>query len=504
MRPPELTPVIVGVGEVTERRPEPGTAREPVDLMAAALRAADEDAGGGWLPKLEALSLVGLISWRYRDPVGLLCERLAITPARAVNASMGGETPIRLLHEAALAIARGELTTAAFVGGEASAAIAAAMKAGQAPDWTPAASAEEAVRFPSSSFAVSPVAKALGVRAPVQIYPFYEMATQAAWGQAPAAGEHASAALWARYAAVAAENPGAWIRTAPKAEAIAAVTPDNRPICWPYPKMMVANMNVNQSAAVIVTSLAAARAAGVPEARLIHLWGGASAVEPEDYLKRDRYDHSTAQTAVLEAATGIAGGDAHAFRHLELYSCFPVVPKMALKTLGLGAQAPAPTVAGGLTFFGGPLNNYMSHAIAGMVRALRAHPGELGLLYGQGGYVNKHHAVVVSTAPPPEPLALEISVQARADAERGPIPPLDEAYEGPATVETYTVRFGREGETQDGVVILRTPDGARCMAQVPAEDQASLATLLSRDRSAIGLTGRVSAGPDAPPRFAFT
>jgi len=489
MGSPELTPVIIGVGEITERRPAPGEAHEPVDLMAAALRAADADAGGGWLDQLQSLSLVGLISWRYRDPVTLLCERLGIHPATAVNASMGGETPIRLLHEAAIAIARGEITAAAFVGGEASAAVGQALKAGAPPDWTPAPPAEEAVRFPSSSFAVSPIAKTLGVRAPVQIYPFYEMAAQAAWGETPAEGDKASSALWARYAAVAADNPNAWIRTAPDAEAIAGITPDNRLINWPYPKLMVANPSVNQSAAVIVASLAAARAAGVPEDRIIHIWGGAAAREPEDYLLRDRYDHSTAQTAVLDKAVEIAGGDAKAFDRLELYSCFPVVPKMALRTLGLGEEAPEPTVAGGLTFFGGPLNNYMAHAVAAMVRTLRAHPSELGLLYGQGGYVNKHHALVVSTTPPPAPLALDYSVQAEADAARGPVPPLVEGYAGPATIETYTVRFGREGEPLDGIVILRTPDGGRCMARVPPED--TLAPLLSRERTAIGLKGQV-------------
>ena len=121
MRSPELTPVIIGVGEITERRPAPGESHEPVDLMAAALRAADEDGGGGWLARLQSLSLVGLVSWRYRDPAALLCERLEIRPAEAVNASMGGETPIRLVHEAAIAIAKGEITTAAIVGGEATA-----------------------------------------------------------------------------------------------------------------------------------------------------------------------------------------------------------------------------------------------------------------------------------------------------------------------------------------------------------------------------------------------
>jgi len=164
---------------------------------------------------------------------------------------------------------------------------------------------------------------------------------------------------------------------------------------------------------------------------------------------------------------------------------------MALRTLGLPEDGPAPTVAGGLTFFGGPLNNYMTHAVCSMVRTLRAHPGERGLLYGQGGYVNKHHALVVSTAPPPAPIAADPSVQAEADAARGAVPPLVPDYEGPATIETYTVRFGRDGAPLDGIVILRTPDGGRCMARVQPDDTLSLAPLLSRDRSAIGTAGRV-------------
>ncbi|HZZ70517.1 MAG TPA: enoyl-CoA hydratase, partial [Phenylobacterium sp.] len=340
----ERTPVIVGVGDLADRPTKVEDAREPLRLMADALRAADLDAGGGWLARLDLLSLVGLVSWRYRDPAGQLCDELGIAPGRKVNASMGGETPIRLIHEAAVAIARGELRAAAVVGGEASHARSRAQRDGVELPWTPLPPPGEAARFPSSSFALSPVARQLGVRDPSQIYPFYEMATQAAWGLTPQAGEAESASLWARYAAVAAENPNAWVRGAPSPEAIAAVGPDNRMINWPYPKLMNANPSVNQAAAVIVTSLAEARAAGVPDERLVHIWGGAAAVEPEDYLLRDRYDRSTAQAATLGKAVEIAGGDVGALRWLELYSCFPVVPKMALRSLGLDGEAPAPTV----------------------------------------------------------------------------------------------------------------------------------------------------------------
>ena len=491
MRAPENTPVIIGVGEFVDRPAEVTSALEPVALMAEALRAADADGGSGLIERLDSIELIGLISWRYADPVSLLCEKLGIDPARKVNASMGGETPIRLIHEAAVRIAKGEITTAAIVGGEAMNARNRASKANATLDWTPMAAPEDAVVFPLSRYAMSKSAAKLRVTSPAQIYPFYEMAVQHAWGQTPAEAQRESADLWAQYAQVAAHNPSAWIRTEPDAETIREVTADNRLINWPYPKLMVANPSVNQAGAVIVTSLAAARAAGVAEERLVHIWGGAKAEEPEDYLLRDRYDQSSAQDAALRGALALVGGDARRFGPMELYSCFPVVPKMALRTLGLAIGERSPTVAGGLTFFGGPFNNYMTHAVCAMVRALRAQPSDLGLLYGQGGYVNKHHTMVVSVQPPVEPMALDYSVQAEADAARGPVPELAEDHAGPATIETYTIGYGRDGTSIDGIVIARTPDGRRTMARVPSTDTASMGLLESTDVSAIGQAGHV-------------
>jgi acetyl-CoA C-acetyltransferase len=506
MSTPETTPVIVGVGEYTERPASLAQSREPVALMVEAMRAANNDAGGKVLRHIETLDLVGLVSWRYRDPVSLLCEKLAISPARKTNASMGGETPIRLLHEAALAIARGEIRAAAIVGGEASSSRAKASRAGGDDElpWTAPASAEDAVKYPSSSFALSNVARQLRVWAPAQIYPFYEMATQAAWGQTPQEAQAQSARLWSGYAAVAAENPFAWNRRTLGEEAIATIDDNNRMINWPYPKLMVANPSVNQAASVIVASLALARELGVPESQCVHIWGGAAAREPEDYLLRDSYAHSTAQTAVLDAAKRFVGGDARKFDKLELYSCFPVVPKMALRTLGLDPENAVATVAGGLTFFGGPLNNYMSHAVCAMVREMRADPKAIGLLYGQGGYVNKHHALIVSNKLAEAPLGSDYSVQAEADAARGSVPKLREDYAGPARIETYTVLHGRDGKPVEGIVIALTPQNERVMARVPGEDAASLSLLLSWEKNAIGAHGEVSADAAGKPVWGGT
>jgi acetyl-CoA C-acetyltransferase len=271
-------------------------------------------------------------------------------------------------------------------------------------------------------------------------------------------------------------------------------------IAWPYPKHMVANPLVNQGAAVILTSVGKARELGIPEDRWIHVCSGASARESSDYLQRDRFIRCPAQEAVLQAMLEQAGS-VQRFALIELYSCFPIVPKMARRTLGLPADA-IMTTTGGLSFFGAPLNNYMTHAAAAMVRGLReqrqAGRGPvLALLYGQGEFLTKHHAVILACERPDTlELSPDYSVQHVADAARGPVPPLVLDYSGTASIETFTVVYDRDGEASFGAVIGRTTEGARMMARVHAADAASLAVLTDLQASPIGRTGRVRGGDD--------
>jgi acetyl-CoA C-acetyltransferase len=303
-----------------------------------------------------------------------------------------------------------------------------------------------------------------------------------------------SGALWSTYSNVASENPHAWLKRRFAPEEITTPTPDNRLIAWPYTKLMVANPTVNMGAALLMTSLAKARAAGIAEDRLVHVWGGASAEEPRDYLIRDQFFESHPQNAVLKAILDLVGGDGKAFDAIELYSCFPCVPKMARRTLGLGPDV-QPTVTGGLTFFGAPLNTYMTHAACAMVRKLRD-GAELGLLYGQGGFVTKHHALVLSRQAPHHELAQDTSVQAEADRHRGAVPEFVTEADGKGAVESFTVIYGRNGEVEHGVVMLRTAENTRALARVPAHDGATLAHLLNMHRTPVGSSGDIVAADD--------
>jgi acetyl-CoA C-acetyltransferase len=484
-------PVIVGIGEITDRPADPMEGLEPVALMALALKHANEDAGGGWLPQVDALDVVNLVSWRYADITRQLSDRIGLQARRSVYGPVGGESPVRYLHEAALRIARGESKVAVIVGAEAQSTVLKAKNSAQELPWTPLWL--EGPRSPRGPDYLNPQSVKLGVAQPITVYPFYDAACAAQWGQTPGEALAESGNLWASYSNIAAANPNAWIKRRFTADEIITPSSENRLIAWPYTKLMVANPSVNQGAAVLITSLAEARRAGIAERRMVHIWGGAAANEPRDYLQRDHYYGSHAQDAVLEAAMAIGGN--RSFDALELYSCFPTVPKMARRTMGLGAHF-QPTVTGGLTFFGAPLNNYMTHAACAMVRSLREGK-QTGLLYGQGEFVTKHHGLVLSACVPSRPLlSLSSSVQADADRRRGVVPSFVVSAAGRAALETFTVIYDRDGAVTHGVVILTMADGARTLARVPAIDEQTIAHLTALDRSPVGLAGELTANAD--------
>src|SRR5258707_4318567 len=386
--PEDRIPVIVGVGEIVDRPKDLADGLEPLALLEQALKRAEVDSGAKLLGELGSLDVVNFLSWRYRDPEKLLADRLGAKPAHCYYGPVGGESPIRYIQEAAKRIARGECSVAAVCGAEAQSTATKAERGGITLPWTPFASdVEEPKRGRGFQ---KPMAVKLGVFRPITVYPLYESATSAHWGQTPREALAESGSLWSTYSDVASKNPNSWLKKHFSSDEITTPSPDNRLIAWPYTKLMVANPTVNMGGALLMTSLAKARAAGVPEDRIVYAWGGASAEEPRDYLVRDQFYESHPQNAVLKAVMDLVEGKK--FDAIELYSCFPCLPKMARRTLGLGPDV-QPTVTGGLTFFGAPLNTYMTHAAVAMVRKLRQ-GGKLGLLYGQGGFVSKHQCLV--------------------------------------------------------------------------------------------------------------
>jgi len=485
MNDPERIPVIIGVGQINDRPSDPATGLDSLELMVAALRLAEADAGGDVLAKLDSLAIVDQISFRA---MGNLCDALAqaIGAAPVVNyqsEAPHGDTPIRLLNEAANRIGAGEITLAAVVGGEALRTAAARVRDGS--------KTYNAVRETSHRREPN-YAQLHGLSAPVDVYPIYENAGRAAYRQTLAEGQAETGAIWAQFSTIAAGNEGAWIRKAMSAEDILAPGPTNRPLAFPYTKLTVANSSVNQGAGFVVTSLAEARRRGIADDKVTYVGMGAAAKEDPNVLRRDRYDRSISMDTAIRRTLALNTMQVDDFDVVELYSCFPCVPKMARRTLGWPLDKPA-TVFGGLTFGGGPIANYMSHAVVSMVQRLRGQGGS-GFLFANGGFATENHCIVISAKPiAAAKFPQTFDYQSEAEAARGPVPELDKDYVGRATIESYTVFHDRDGQPSSGVVVARTSAGKRTLAHIDVRSDATLAYFTDGTNEPVGKPGQITA-----------
>ena len=500
----EHIPVIIGVGQVNDRPDNSADGLDSMELMVAALRRAADDAGGASLSDIDSLAIVDQISF---PDLGDLCVPLsAAIEARPTvkyqSATPHGDTPIRFLNEAANRIGAGKSRLGAIVGAE---AMRTAMKRAAENQTSAAEAGQQAktghqtaryrgTRHHSAYGKDGSHAEAYGVIAPVHGYPLYENSLRAMLGQSLAEAQRESAELWHMMSRVAAENPGAWLRKPHSVDDILTVNQNNRPLAFPYSKLMVANNAVNQGAAFLTASLAEARRRNIAEDRLIYVGMGAAAKEPADILQRDRFDHSVSMEVSLRRTLELNDKAIADIDHVELYSCFPCVPKMARRILNWPVDRSV-SVFGGLTFGGGPIGNYMSHAVVSMVETLRRHRGvSNGFLFANGGFATDNHCILLSTQPVEAAVfPQDFDYQGEADAARSRVPALDRSYCGPAVIESYTLFYRRSSQPRGGVVIALTPQGRRSLAHVDAKDTKLVAFLTDGSREPIGTAGHIVA-----------
>ena len=498
------TPVLVGAGQLRANRERTTTgAREPLALMVEALELAAADAGAPQLLwQADAVHAIRTASWAYADLAAAVSARVGAAPRTAANTALGGHLPARLLDAAAAAIAAGESEVALVVGGEAQASVGALGKAGVDPVAELGWSAEPGGPPPLDLDELGTTAQLeAGLFLPARVYPLYENALQAGLGLTVQQNADWSARLYADYSAVAAQHPVAWNQERKTAEQIGTLGPGNRMVCEPYPLAMNAMPHVDQAAAAIVTSLGAARAAGAPEERLTHVWGGAGADDDPDPLRRSRFDRSEALGAALDRTLSGASLTAADLALVDVYSCFPVVPKLAALHLEVDRDAVL-SVAGGHSSFGGPLNTYSLHAIATAAQRLRG-TGGVGLVHANGGYLSYQHGVLLSGRPHPEGYVGRPEPVAIAHPDAPPLLPAAEADGQELRIETATVEHGRDGAPQQAFVVGRTAAGQRVALPSAPGDTAtaaalSLAALPAGATSQVGRTLRVVLSDGTP------
>ena len=442
MPTPEAEPVLVGIAQLEQRDADPvaGTGREPLDLMIDAVRRAAEDAGApGLLAAADAVRVTRGM-WPYENPAKAVAEAIGCPQAETGVSMWGGDAVQLVLTESALDIKGGAREIVILVGAECGRTQAKARRAGIDLRWRAAPGVPD--RTFGEELKMRTRAEAIrGVSQPIQMYPIFENAIRHARGETLDGHIRRVSELWAGFSRVAADNPHAWIRKPATAEEIRTPSDFNRPVSFPYPKLMNSNSNVDQAAALILCSTAVARRLGISEDKWVYPWVATAAHDTYAVSNRDNLHSSPGIRIAGGRALELADLDVEDVAHVDLYSCFPSAVQVAAAELGLGEERPL-TVTGGLTFGGGPLNNYVMHAIARMAEVLRDSPGAVGLVSSNGGFITKHAFGMYSTAPPAKPFRYDVP-QDRVDAmpTREAVP----AFDGPVEIESYTVMYGPDG-----------------------------------------------------------
>ncbi len=488
------TPVIVGAGQVVQR--EPDLSKDPVTLAVEALRRAESDAGvAGLLGRADAVYAVASASWSYRDAAALVADQVGATPAStAQSARFGGDAGQVLINTAGQAIADGEAAVVLVCGAEAGATLASIP---ETPLWPEQDAEVKPTRVIGSEREANNQAEAnAGLMAPIYLYALMESALRHKLGRGEAEHQHAIASLWSRLSAVAASNEHAWLPRELTAAELGAPTDDNRMVSSPYTKLLCANLQVDMASGLILTSVGAAEAAGVSQDRWVFLHAGAAAYDEWFVSERGDLAASPAIRTIGAAALRHAGVSIDQVKHVDLYSCFPVAVEIAAAELGLSVERPL-SVTGGLTFAGGPGNNYGGHAVATLVQRLREDPTSYGLSTSLGWYVTKHAIGIYSAQPP---TAAYRALEPVVDPE--PSRPALASYDGPGVVEAYTVAYDRAGP-EAAMVSVVTPQGARVLLRTTDVDDFvahdPLGWSVEVARGALTVTDRGKAAVPPPP-----
>jgi acetyl-CoA C-acetyltransferase len=458
------TPVLVGAGVAHQHVDDPEAAVEAVELMATACERA---APSSLLSSVRTI-LVPRGTWRYTDPGRLLATRFGADAHTVIGEF--GVLQQTLVTRVCRAVANGELDVALVVGGEAKYRDLRGQIAGTPAAETEQSGVEPDERLVPAQEIIPRIEIDARLTTPAAQYAVIETALRDARGQTVDQHARELAALWAGASEIAAANPDAWRHDLIEPGFLSHPSDKNPMYCAPYTRWHCSQWNVDQASAFVVCSAETAERHRVPRDQWVFPVAAVESNAMVPLSQRAALHRSPAVRVGGEQLRAMCGVDPRDVEHVDLYSCFPSAVQVQAEELGLGLDRPF-TITGGMTFAGGPLDNYNVQALAKMVEVLREEPGTTGLVTCISGMITKHGMALWSTSPPADGFRFaDVSDETRA---RSTVLDLATDHDGPARVDGYTVVHDRSGNPERAIVVATTPDGRRCVASTTETDLAT-------------------------------
>ena len=468
------TPVLVGVASVQQKIDDHECALEPVALMEQALRDAAVDAGCMQLLSLADEILVPKSLWSYTDPGRLLADALGAHSAKTLLAEFG-ILQQSLLTRACQRIQDSDAKVMLVAGGEARFRALCASRAGGEAFETPQNNIQPDITLRPEAEMWSSVESDSGLGMPVGYYAILDSALRHKQGLSVRQHRDQMANMYARLSVLAADNPDAWSDQGLSADYIRDHSVANRMLAFPYTKLHNSQWNVDQAAGLILCSAGLAETLGIERSK----WVFPQAFTESNFMSvvssRKDLGASPGFRITGQAAMELADVNFNDIRLCELYSCFPYAVRVQLEEFGLDVQRDV-SVTGGMTFGGGPLNNFMFQSTVKMAQLLRKSPAEVGLVTTVSGMLTKQACALWSASPGSKGWScVDVTDQVRAKTE---VCELVANYRGKGSVAGYTVLY-RGAEPWRAVAVFDLPAGQRTVAF--SEDSAMMADMMTQE-----------------------
>lgn len=497
---PGSTPVLVGAGQVVERDASDAS---PMLLAGRAAVQAVTDCGvADIVNAIDTICVTRLFSdtgklwaceWgRSDNPPQSVAQQLGASPRHRIYSGVGGDQPQSLLIEFARDIANGDRDVVLLSGAEALKNQRHATRNQRELNWNESFSEPLEDRGPGHSTATQQELNN-GLHNVAYYYSLIEQAQRHKSGRSIDQHQTYIARLLASFSAVAADNPYAQFNSGLTAAEILSAPA----MTHLYTKRMIAQDGVNQGAALLLCSIAAAREMGIDESKWVFPHGMASGGEPE-VSRRPDLARSPIAERVADRALDMAGLSVDRIDSIDIYSCFPCAVTAVASHLDLPLDGSrALTTTGGLPYFGGAGNNYSMHALAEAVYKSRQSAGSFHMVTANGGMLSKHATGIYSCQPASvdwhsRDTKVVVEANGALDICENPVA---------GKIVSYTVHFDPKGKSH-AIVLADTPTGERFVAVSPKHESATAQQILDNDPT--GKAIRVSDPVDGRLEFSVT
>lgn len=460
------TAVLVAYGTAEQRESDHRQALGAAGLMIKATQEMlPRELVGSVLPHVDWVgSTEGLTP--YPDPARLVADAIGAEGAHTVLAKVGVMQQT-LISQACSQVQSGDATLALVVGGEARYRDVRAKAAGAEADVTPQPPdvAPDEVLTPADELVLRCEVDA-GMTGAPPFYALVESERRARRGQTLDDNRRELGELYARFSEVATENPRAVRREVRTGDEIRTESADNPMVAFPYTKLMITTWTVDQAAALLFCTAATAERLGIPREQWLFPLVAVESNHMVPVTARENLTQPQAVRAMARACTEACGLDPSEIDLFDLYSPFPIAVTVAAEGLGVPSGRDL-TVTGGMSFAGGPFNNYVFQALCRAAELLAEGKGKTALVSCVSGLFTKQGFTVLGAEPPAEPFSVR-DVTAEVD-ELEPALPVEDRPTGSGTIVAHTVLYQGD-QPERAIAVIDLPNGHRTLARSTAPD----------------------------------